>query len=536
MMEQAQTNPSRLTQWLFPSIKDILFLGYLLGPFLVRESGVLKDGDTGWHIRNGECILRNWTWPHSDQFSYTHAGKAWFAWEWLSDVFMAIVHKYLGLNGIALWANFTFALAFTLLFWWMVRERGNLLVTLAFSGLAGYAATVHWLARPHLFTLLLFLCWFMLLDYLQGQSKFDKSYVRWPEWLLPLLMLLWVNLHGGFVVGLILLVIYALGNFLTSLTTSDCETATKSRFMAKYFARITVICLLVTTANPYGLRVHMHIFDSYLQSQELVDRITEFASPNFHMGVVKFFEVLLVVGIVILGASHRRLSFIESGLILFWTHMALFSVRHIPLYSLMIAPILTRHLSAYLNSLEDDAKLTTRVSRSLAALNSYSRNLLTIENRFKGLAYPALTTLVLIGLCFNQGNLLGTNLLNASFDPKAFPIGASHFIDQSLPPGNLFTTDYWGGYMIYRFYPRVKVFIDGRSDMYSRDLLREYESLVNLEYSWKEVLSRHQIRWILLPANYGLSTALKQLPEWQVVYDDHQAIIFVKGKSKWKTG
>ena len=90
--------------------------------------------------------------------------------------------------------------------------------------------------------------------------------------------------------------------------------------------------------------------------------------------------------------------------------------------------------------------------------------------------------------------------------------------------------------MIYRFYPRVKVFIDGRSDMYSRDLLREYESLVNLEYSWKEVLSRHQIRWILLPANYGLSTALKQLPEWQVVYDDHQAIIFVKGKSKWKTG
>ena len=66
--------------------------------------------------------------------------------------------------------------------------------------------------------------------------------------------------------------------------------------------------------------------------------------------------------------------------------------------------------------------------------------------------------------------------------------------------------------------------------MYGRGLLKEYESLTNLEYSWKDVLSKYQVSWILLPVNFGLATALKELPDWQVFYDDHQAIIFVRRK------
>jgi hypothetical protein len=82
--------------------------------------------------------------------------------------------------------------------------------------------------------------------------------------------------------------------------------------------------------------------------------------------------------------------------------------------------------------------------------------------------------------------------------------------------------------MIYRFYPQHKVFFDGRSDMYGRQFIKEYESLTNLEPSWKSVLDKYKISWILLPVSYGLATALKELKEWQVVYDDHSAIIFVR--------
>ena len=530
MEKQAATTHSALVRWLFPSIKDILFLGYLLGPSLVNESAVLNDGDTGWHIRNGETILRTWKFPHVDYFSYTHEGKPWFAWEWLSDVFMAIVHRYLGLNGIVLWANLTFALVFTLLFWWMLREDQNLLVALLLSRLAGYAAAVHWLARPHLFTLLFFLIWSMLLDKIQERGPIDKSLLSKTRWIMPPLMLLWVNLHGGFVVGLILLLIYAFGNFLTSLTSANQQIAEKSRRLARYFALMAVICLIFTIANPYGLNVYKHIFDSYLRSQYIVDRISEFGSPDFHTSVVKFFELLVVFGIVILGISYRRLNIIECGLILFWTHMALFSARHIPLYTLMIVPTLTRHLSNYCTSLVDEPKVQNWVAKLAGNFNRYSGNLLKFENQFKGQLYPALASLILIGVCLNHGNLAGKKLLNAGFDTKQFPVKATQFIEDDMPAGNIFTTDYWGGYLIYRFHPKIKVFFDGRSDMYGRELLKEYESLTNLEYSWKEVLSKYQVRWILLPVNFGLATALKELSDWQVVYDDHQAIIFVRKK------
>src|SRR6185436_12350385 len=102
-MNRAQDSIPPIAQWLFPSIKDVLFLGYLFGPSLLNESGVLYDSDTGWHIRHGETILRTWTLPTGDYFSYTNYGKAWFSWEWLADVFLALVHKYAGLNGIAFW-------------------------------------------------------------------------------------------------------------------------------------------------------------------------------------------------------------------------------------------------------------------------------------------------------------------------------------------------------------------------------------------------------------------------------------------------
>ena len=82
-MNRAQDPIPPIAQWLFPSIKDVLFLGYLFGPSLLNESGVLYDSDTGWHIRHGETILRTWTLPTGDYFSYTNYGKPWFSWEWL---------------------------------------------------------------------------------------------------------------------------------------------------------------------------------------------------------------------------------------------------------------------------------------------------------------------------------------------------------------------------------------------------------------------------------------------------------------------
>lgn len=523
-------NKSTLVRWLFPSIKDILFLGYLFGPSLVNESGVLYDGDTGWHIRNGEHILLTRSWPHADYFSFTNYGKPWYAWEWLADVTMGTIHKYAGLNGVALWADLMFALTFTLLFWWTVRRGGDVLGCLLFSCLAGFAASVHRLARPHLFTMLLVFTWYVLLEHVQSQWMATSRFPRKVSWILPAIILIWTNLHGGFVVGLILLLIFALGNYLTGVTSSNQEIRGKSKSLSWYFTKVTLLCLAVTLINPYGYRVHKHIFDSYLHSQYLVDRITEFASPNFHTTVVTFFELIVLCSIIILGISHKRLNFIEIGLILFWTHMALFSVRHVPLYTLAIVPVLVGHLTDYLKTVETAPGYSSWTGKIVGQFNRYSANILSFERQFKGYFYPTLISVVMIGIALNQGYVGGYRVLNARFDSKQFPVKAADFVEKQAFEKNFITTDSWGGYMIYRFHPQLKVFFDGRSDMYGADFIREYESLINLEYSWKGVVDKYKIGWVLLPVNYGLASAFKELPGWEVVYDDHFAIIFVKRK------
>jgi hypothetical protein len=528
MKVEAQHKVPAAARWLFPSIKDVLFLTFLFIPILMNESGVLNDGDTGWHIRNGEHILQTRGWPHSDYFSYTHYGQPWFSWEWLADVVLAIIHRYTGLNGVVVWANLTFGITFSLLFRWMIERGMNLFICLIFTALAGFASAVHWLARPHLFTLLFILIWYILLEDFQKAGMEDPRISVKKLWFLPVLILLWANLHAGFVVGLVLLIIFSFGNYLTSIVSRDQESMLKARNLSLQFAKIAVVCILVTLINPYGFSLYKHIFESYLDSQYLVDRITEFASPNFHTLVVRFFELILLSSLVVLGISYRRLSFIEIGLLVFWTHMALFSVRHVPLYTLIVVPLIVRHLTNYSFLVGADQKITPWLAQIAGRFNRYSANLYKFEGQFRGYLYPLLSVLIMASICLNQGYIFGSKVINANFDSKRFPIKAAAFIESQSFQGNLFTTDYWGGYIIYRFYPKYKVFFDGRSDMYGRQFIKEYERLTNLDFSWKGVLDKYKISWILLPVDYGLATALKELKEWQVVYDDHSAIIFVR--------
>src|SRR5437867_4334228 len=89
---------------LMPSLSDLAFLTPILVLFWCTTGvgWLLTDSDTGWHIRAGEWILKNGSVPATDIFSFTKAGQPWFAWEWLSEVLMALIHRDFGLAGIVL--------------------------------------------------------------------------------------------------------------------------------------------------------------------------------------------------------------------------------------------------------------------------------------------------------------------------------------------------------------------------------------------------------------------------------------------------
>ncbi len=176
-----------------PSLGDVV-LAALAGQLFYMGRGwsaLLADGDTGWHIRTGDWILRNHSVPTTDLYSFSKAGAPWFAWEWLSDVLMALVHQHWALAGVSVMGGCVIMLSVMILFRHMLWQGANVVVAFAVLLLVVDASSVHYLARPHVFTLLLMAVSLWLVER-------DRRQPGLAIWLLVPLSALWVNLHGGF--------------------------------------------------------------------------------------------------------------------------------------------------------------------------------------------------------------------------------------------------------------------------------------------------------------------------------------------------
>src|SRR6266576_4531233 len=151
-------------RFLFPSVRDLVFLvafwALLIGPLSNRP---LADADIGWHIRAGEQILATHSVPRVDSFSSTVQGQAWFAWEWLYDALLGVVHGSMGLNGVVWLAAFVMSTAFAILFWQLLARGAGLPLAVVLWLLALGAASIHVFARPHIVSWLFTLFWFVAL-------------------------------------------------------------------------------------------------------------------------------------------------------------------------------------------------------------------------------------------------------------------------------------------------------------------------------------------------------------------------------------
>jgi len=306
----------RVPRLLLPSLADCLFLAILLWCFAAGSgwSVLLADGDTGWHIRTGEYILSTHSVPTRDLFSFSKAGQPWFAWEWLSDVTFAALHHFWGLKGVVVFTGLVLSLAATLLFRYAVWRGSNVVAALVATLRATGASTVHYLARPHIFTILGLTVTLWVLER-------DRRRPTRAVWLLLPLTAFWTNLHGGFVAGIVCLALATAG---AAWKTMPDPPDTRRFDEARRYGLLTGACALATLANPYGWRLHQHMA-GYLTSGWIREVVEEFQSPRFRSESMLQFEILLFGGLLLIPILFRQRRIAELLTLLFWAHSALVS-------------------------------------------------------------------------------------------------------------------------------------------------------------------------------------------------------------------
>jgi hypothetical protein len=483
-----------LRRLLVPSHPDWLFAALIVWLF-VAGSGwqvLLADGDTGWHIRTGEAILAARQAPHADPFSFTRPGAPWCAWEWLSDVLFALAWRAAGLKGVVLLAGAVIALSFTLLFRHMLARGSGFFVALATCLVAAGASGIHFLARPHVFTLLLLAVSLWLL----GRDRRKPCHA---VWLLVPLTALWANLHPGFVALPLSIAVFAAAAALE-----------RCWDLARRYAALAAACLAASLANPYGIGLHRHIVE-YLGSDWIRQAVDEFQSPRFRSESSMHFEILLFGGLAAGASLVRRGRMGEAMLVVAWAHAALVSVRNVPLFAVAAAPILAAEASRCWS-----AWASRRPARSVAAILDGIGAGLASSARYTSV-WPAVLLLVLVCLPGHWPR---------DFPENKFPVGLIARQEGRIAGAHVFTSDQWGDYLLYRFGPRQAVFIDGRSDFYGPRIGDLYLRTAYGRGDWRGTLERYRIALVLAPKEWPLADLLGSSGGWRLVDQDGQAALF----------
>ena len=499
-----------------PSSADLIFVA-LLGVLLLTPMSVrlLGDAGIGWHIRTGQQILATHAIPRGDSFSSTIAGKPWFAWEWLYDLAVGQLEATLGRNGVVWLTAVVIAAVFAWMFRLLIVRGTNLLVAFLLVLLTVSASMIHFLARPHVLSWLFTLAWFWILDSSvrdAADGRGDHG-ARWL-WALPLMMLVWVNVHGGFLVGFVLLGIFLLGAMWTWFRARENRIAEVLEKISagkrvRTLAAVGLLSGVASLVNPYGWKLYSHIYH-YLSNRFLMDHIEEFQSPNFHGIAQKCFLVVLLITIAVLALRGRELRMSQGLTVLFAVYAGLYASRNIPVSSILLAVVVGPLVH------------TARLSRG------FIQRMADVEVRQRGHLWPILALVATLAVAVNGGRLGSSVLMDAHFDPERMPVQAVSYLEQHEVSGPVLGPDYWGGYLIYRLYPKSRVVVDDRHDLYGEVFFKSYLKMMHVERGWDEFLRTHQVSCVLLPRDGALANILLVTKGWRQIYADDVAIAFVR--------
>ena len=426
--------------------------------------------------------------------------------EWLSEVFIYSVFRILGYGGLIV----AFAILIVAAFWivfQLCRQRGVNTYVAGFSLLLGAVTTMPtWGVRPQMFSLLFAA---VFISFLDRYSRREPIPSIW--WLVPL-MIFWVNLHAGFAFGPVLIALTIAGLLLDWLLLRKNSLA-DVWLRARPLCWLLVICVAVVCLNPNGARLYSYPFET-LSSQAMMRYIEEWRSPDFHNPLFQAVALLLLATFSALTLSNKRARPGELLMLVVTAWATLRSGRNVSFFALVATPLLAEHCWIFIRNLGWSQRLIASSRRKPEGRSSL-RLLLNL----------ALVATVLILVTISARRASADQPMT---ETREFPAAAVKFIRNERPPQPIYNEYIWGGYLIWKLYPDYRVYIDGRADVYGDKLVEEWLASHDGNINWRGPLDGYGIRTVLVNRNAALASLLRQDSSWQNVFEDQQAVIFVR--------
>jgi hypothetical protein len=464
---------------------------------LAMSARRVTDPDVWWHLRTGQLIVQNHRVFHADPFSFTRFGQPWINHEWLSDVLIFALYRGAGWGGLIVGFAVVITGAFLLLF---LRCPGRPYLAAFMTAWGAVASCSLWGVRPQMLSLFLTSVFLIILERADERPSL--------LWFTPPLMLLWVNLHAGFPVGLGLMALFAAGKLLKLPFAPRARTEVYPEL--RRLLLFLVLCLAIVPLNPYGARMFLYPLAT-LRSPAIQDYVEEWRSPDFHQIILLPVLLMILAMMAAVAWSPRRLSGTEILLLLVSAGAALLSVRHIPIFVLAAVPILSAQIQAWWR-----ARHTPGEAQNLFKLADPAASWV---NGVVMVSFLALSIVWIHSIIARQ----------SATESQTFPEAAVSFVETAGPPGPILNHYNWGGYFIWKLYPKYQVYIDGRTDLYADSIMEDDQVLCSLSSPfWQQLLDRWKIRTVILPPDTPLVVALRQNIGWKLIYADPQAVILTR--------
>jgi hypothetical protein len=478
-----------------PHAPALLFIGVALLVWSAGRERLVQDPGIWWHLKLGRDMLASGGVPRVDTLTWTRQGTPWVDQSWLFDLGLAWVVDHWGWSGAVVLSVIAVGGIYACFCAGLLRQGVSPLAGFGAVFLAAGVGSLHFHCRPHLatlagvaFTLLATRAW--------HRGK------RWAIWMVPPVMILWANLHGGFLAGPLILATAGVGHALAGPLDRQRKRELSSLCV------VGVLSLLAVLVNPYGFDLYRHVW-RLLVSSRVTDLIQEYRPVALGGGdgwVVELLIVCLIAGPLV---PRVRPELYDMAHALIWLHFGMGSVRQAPLMAFACAPVLALYIDGWLKRESTEIRMPSWASVPAGHARALAGGLVAL-------------LLLALMLRFPLGGP----------SPRHWPFQGLAALEAVDPDARVFHDQDWGGFIEAQSVPRRKAFLDDRFELWGRRPIVEYISAMRGGPEWDALLARFHFTHAWIRPDTGLGRRLSLDSDWEPIFKDDLSVLYRRRMSQ----